>query len=297
MTSIPYTARAALRAVKELVEARRIVSELGLAAHENSVRIANVDEDRIVSPDAVQDALGAAWALERSLDKLRDVITDALAVYMFGRDEDRDDLVIRLEEEVREAGDAELVAYENKVIRAIQVEGYIDRPRYLLDRYPETMFFCMKSGIGPGDCARQILDNYEGGVLDQGLAATPASPQQFFIALPATLTPDEIEGIWGIGRTAALAVDAAYQATRTRPAIVAQDEEGTWIVSYDGVFEECSSEADARAYVNSFGFRAEPCTEELYYRIKEEGYDVTGSNSYGYAWRGDFYDVVERNAV
>lgn len=214
MTSTVYTARAALRVVKELVEARRIVGDLCVTAQENTVRIANLDEDRIVSPEANLAALDAAEAMERSLEKLRDIVSDALAVYKFGRDEDRDELVIRLEQEVREAGDADLVAYEDKVVRAIQVEGYIDRPRFLLDRYSETVRIGLKSGVGPGDCALRILDNYNEGVPEQAFAAIQAgllgldvepkldTEDAIVAALDACRTMEDVNGILSTAITA-----------------------------------------------------------------------------------------------
>ncbi|GJD66487.1 hypothetical protein [Methylobacterium frigidaeris] len=120
------------------------------------------------------------------------------------------------------------------------------------------------------------------------------APNRFYIALPAAIPEGEVEGIWGIGRSEELAIEDAHHWTQTRPATVG---EGEWVVSHEGTYEAFPTATEAHAYAKTLGYRAEPCTEALYRRVKAEGYDVTGRNSYTYAKNGSVYDVVEREAA
>ncbi|MCJ2025583.1 hypothetical protein [Methylobacterium sp. J-067] len=120
----------------------------------------------------------------------------------------------------------------------------------------------------------------------------------FYIALPATLTPNEVEGIWGIGRSEELALADAYNWNGTGAPVVAEISESKWAVSYDCRRREIFLDEDeARAHAATLGYRAWPCTEALYRRVKSEGYDAHGRNSYGYAKNGSLYVVVERDAA
>ena len=118
----------------------------------------------------------------------------------------------------------------------------------------------------------------------------------YYIALPAELTANEVEGIWGIGRSEELAVADAHHWTQTRPATV-EEGDGEWIIRYEGSTFRCQTRHGADACARTLGYRAWPCTEALYRRVKEEGYDTNGRNSYGYAKDGSLYDVVERDAA
>lgn len=123
------------------------------------------------------------------------------------------------------------------------------------------------------------------------------APNRFYIALPAAVSEGEVEGIWGIGRSEELAVADAHHWTQTRPATVGEDDEGEWVVSHEGTYEAFPTLTEANAYASTLGYRAEPCTEALYRRVKAEGYDAAGRNSFGYALNGTLYDVVERDAA
>jgi hypothetical protein len=118
----------------------------------------------------------------------------------------------------------------------------------------------------------------------------------FYIALPAELTANEIEGIWGVGRSEQLAVADAHYWTQTQPATVEQGD-NEWIIRHEGSTFRCQTRQGADACAATLGYRAWPCTEALYRRVKEEGYDTNGRNSYGYAKNGSLYDVVERDAA
>lgn len=119
----------------------------------------------------------------------------------------------------------------------------------------------------------------------------------YYIALPAVLTPNEVEAIWGVGRSEELALADAYHWNSTCAPIVSQVSESRWVVDYDARRQSFLDEDEARAHAATLGYRAEPCTEALYRRVKDEGYDAHGRNSYGYAKDGSLYDVVERDAA
>lgn len=123
------------------------------------------------------------------------------------------------------------------------------------------------------------------------------NPQRFYIALPAELVANEVEAIWGIGRTEEEALADAYHWNSTTAPVVEKDGEGRWFVAYDGSRKTFPDRAVADAYAATLGYRAEPCTEALYRRVKHEGYDANGRNSYGFARNGRLYDVVERDAA
>ncbi|MGU3449814.1 hypothetical protein [Methylobacterium sp. 391_Methyba4] len=123
------------------------------------------------------------------------------------------------------------------------------------------------------------------------------NPQRFYIAVPAELTANEVEAIWGIGRSEEEALADAYHWNSTSAPSVEQDADGKWTVAYDGSRETFPDRAVADAYAATLGYRAEPCTRALYDRVRHEGYDAHGRNSYSFGKNGRLYDVVERDAA
>lgn len=125
-----------------------------------------------------------------------------------------------------------------------------------------------------------------------------APAQSYFIALPTKLAMNEVEAIWGIGRTAEEAWGDAWGSLNCRlPEI--EEVEGSWQIwnPINQTTEEFPTEEEAQAALKETGFRAEPCTEALYLRVKSEGYDAHGRNSYGFVLNGGVYDVEEREAA
>lgn len=123
-----------------------------------------------------------------------------------------------------------------------------------------------------------------------------AAPQRFFIALPAAASEGEVEGIWGIGRSEEEAVADAHHWTQTQPATVERGD-NEWVIRHERGTFRCQTREAADAHAATLGYRAEPCTEALYERVKAEGFHVDGRNSYTYALNGTVYDVVERDAA
>jgi hypothetical protein len=125
-----------------------------------------------------------------------------------------------------------------------------------------------------------------------------APAQGYFIALPTKLAMNEIEAIWGIGCTAEEAWGDAWGSLNCRlPAV--EEVDGSWQIwnPINQTTEEFPTEEAAQEALRETGFRAEPCTEALYLRVKAEGYDAHGRNSYNYVLNGRVYDVEEREAA
>lgn len=122
-------------------------------------------------------------------------------------------------------------------------------------------------------------------------------PQRFYVALPASRDERAPQGIYGIGRTAEAALADAYAGSQTRAPSVGQDDEGDWVVSYEGTYEAFPTEAEAQGYACELGFRAEPCTEALYRRVEAEGFSDSGRNSYTFEARGGVYELVDRDSA
>ncbi len=61
----------------------------------------------------------------------------------------------------------DLEAYKAKVERFLRQEGYTTDPRVLIDRYPDTIAIGA-AGVGPHDCALQLIDNWEHNVPAEG---------------------------------------------------------------------------------------------------------------------------------
>ncbi|MEH3065299.1 MAG: hypothetical protein PGN33_21980 [Methylobacterium radiotolerans] len=309
----------------------------------------------------------------------------------------------------------DLEAYKGKVERFLRQEGYTTDPRLLIDRYPDTIAIGA-AGVGPHDCALQLIDNWEHNVPAEGeaepaqaveqpapatkpvvgpfdaqareagyveplLPITPLSvmyavhgpdgvdnPKMgdldwlrhllracqkpgvigaldghpefdpdatlemirgvedmyrrlatltggnlaiydseirheapahgYYIALSTKLAMNEVEAIWGIGRTADEAWGDAWGYLNCRLPVV-EEVDGSWQIwnPINQSTEQFPTEEAAQAALKETGFRAEPCTEALYERVKAEGYDAHGRNSFNYVLNGRVYDVEEREAA
>ncbi|KQP90783.1 hypothetical protein [Methylobacterium sp. Leaf117] len=100
---------------------------------------------------------------------------------------------------------------------------------------------------------------------------TEPDARTFFIAVPGGTGT----GIFGIGMTEEGALADAYRESQTRPAAVSLDEDGDWVVSYEGTYDAFPTEEEAKEHAASLGFVARPCTERLYDHIDDHGCDAT----------------------
>lgn len=209
-------------------------------------------------------------------------------------------LLFAARDEERRIGnsDAEGIAHPNTDFAALDAAEALTRRYWQIEN---ALHACITRFMGDReDNMEDLLARLERDARaeEDAAGAAEAAAQGYFIALPTKLAMNEVEAIWGIGRTAEEAWSDAWGSLNCRLPDI-EEVEGSWRIwnPINQTTEEFFTEEAAQAALRETGFRAEPCTEALYLRVKAEGYDSHGRNSYDFVLNGGVYDVEEREAA